>query len=103
MMLANGTAAVLACRRVLSRPSLRGPRAKRPENLAYGEGVEAQVLCWNDCLFHGKQRVASGRRRHLRGDPSVADRRGRLPVPDQELKRSLRTRRQGKPTRSDLK
>src|SRR5262249_22864590 len=103
MMLAICTAAVLGWRRVLSRPTLRGPRAKRPENLAYGEGVEAQVLCWDDCLFHCKQCVASGRRRHLRGDPSVADRRGRLSVPDQKLERSLRARRQGKPARPDLK
>lgn len=68
-----------------------------------GEGVEAQVFCWDDRLFYCQQRFAAGRERNLRGDPPASIRRGRLPVSHQEFQRSLRAGRQGKSARHLLR
>ena len=39
-----------------------------------GEGVEAQIYRWRNCLLHCQQCRAPGRQRHLRGDPAASDR-----------------------------
>jgi hypothetical protein len=89
-----------------ARFSSRGVQRDRGHDRHFcvdGEGVEAQIQRWRDSLFYCQQCCPTGRQWHLRGDPSVADRWRRLPIPDQKLDRSFRAGGQGKPARRLLK
>jgi hypothetical protein len=102
MLLAKFTGGMLYHARFSSR-GVQRDRGHDRHFCVDGEGVEAQIQRWRDSLFYCQQCCPTGRQWHLRGDPSVADRWRRLPIPDQKLDRSFRAGGQGKPARRLLK